>query len=264
MTNAKDGTPDAPKSNFDPVAAFAIGSMGLLASLGIAAVLLPPPRSAVLLDLLKTMLTWPAMTCAALLLLMLCFRKPAEHLLTRVVELRFGKEGALARFREQEAAAPELDPRRLAATGNATIPDLPPPLGAVLAPIEKAIAADWDRLKATTPPDNHEQLLIRMVAIARVFGFFERTYALIFGSQLRALLHLREHMVSPVPCDRLREWYEPVASTNPGYPSFESWLAFLVNTGLVIRSDLGITLTPTGSAFLGHLHQRGLTIQKSL
>jgi hypothetical protein len=124
---------------------------------------------------------------------------------------------------------------------------------------EELIIADLDKRQVHGP--DREKFLLR---IASAFSFalqFERTYNLIFGSQLALLQQLNTMVPLGTPTGEARRFFEVARGAFPDLYktySFDQWLAFLLGQGLLLRhSDDRVVLTVVGREFLKYLVDRG-------
>lgn len=124
-----------------------------------------------------------------------------------------------------------------------------------------------DLEKRNLKTDSEEsRILIRQLALAQSTIWFERTYNLIFGSQLRLLKHLNETK-RPVDNGYVKNYFLVQQQRFP--EEFSSWTAdnyinFMLNTRLVEQVGEGFIITPEGSEFLVELARRGFSEAKGL
>jgi hypothetical protein len=101
-------------------------------------------------------------------------------------------------------------------------------------------------------PEKKIVYLIEKLAISRIVSIFERIFADIFGSQLEALYKLEIHK-EVRKSDAIKYFKEVVV---PRFPdayksiSFDDWIAYLKNQGLLNIEGENISITPAGSDFL--------------
>jgi hypothetical protein len=113
-------------------------------------------------------------------------------------------------------------------------------------------------------PGQREETLIELLAGALTRETWERTYLLIFGSQIQLLRSMNQ---SPggLPEREVRAIYETAVTQQPetysGVP-FESWIGFIETTTLVSRNDENYVLTPYGRGFLKYLIAQGLPFER--
>jgi hypothetical protein len=114
--------------------------------------------------------------------------------------------------------------------------------------------------------EERERLLIRNLAIAQLELAAERTYRVIFGSQLAALQHL--NLYGTTPKEKLEELFYVPAAQKFGevyrtYPA-DRYFHFMASNGLVTISDGGdVTITFAGKALLAWIIHHGLLMNKS-
>jgi len=123
---------------------------------------------------------------------------------------------------------------------------------AFLREIEAAITAEAQRHQS---PADRERFLTRGMTATLVMGFFEITWWLMFGSQIRALERLNKGVAS---IQELRPFYEQSLPQHPQYP-FESWLIFLTSRILIRQDGNNVSITVRGREFLTWLVQNGKT-----
>jgi hypothetical protein len=104
--------------------------------------------------------------------------------------------------------------------------------GLVTVPMrEGLIRNELSALGFMIPDDDLTSILIRQIAGAQSSSNFEKTYRLIFGSQVASLEYLNRN--GPQSTAILRMFFEMARSENPDFYSektFESWLAFLFSS----------------------------------
>jgi hypothetical protein len=111
-------------------------------------------------------------------------------------------------------------------------------------------------------PDR-ERILIRLLAGLAVVQGFERTYTLIWGSQIFALQFLNS--AGSVNSDLLRPWYDQAAAREPdlyAVYSFDQWLGFLQVSLLVLRAGDTVSISLEGREFLKYLLHQGYSLYK--
>jgi len=111
-----------------------------------------------------------------------------------------------------------------------------------------------------------ERVLVRQLAIAQAGLWFERTYYMIFGSQIRLLKNLNEKKQS-INDDFVANYFSVIQQRYPD--EFSSWtpeqyIVFLLNSSLIEKTVLGYAITPEGSEFLVEMTRRGLAEGKGL
>jgi hypothetical protein len=130
---------------------------------------------------------------------------------------------------------------------------------------ETSIKQDLTTRKLNTDSES-ERILVRHLAIAQAGLWFERTYYMIFGSQIRLLKHLNETK-KPVDMDFVDKFFSGLQQNFP--QAFSSWtseqyLAFMLISSLMEKTEAGIGITPEGSEFLIEMTRRGLAEGKGL
>ncbi len=108
----------------------------------------------------------------------------------------------------------------------------------VVQAIEADIRAHLARMHFELDTTETTEILIRNLAVAQAIGAAERTYRLIFGSQLSLLRALN---VGPPQTDsEMRSFYERAKRKNPkfyGSYSYEEWRGFLLNQTLIAHVE---------------------------
>lgn len=119
-------------------------------------------------------------------------------------------------------------------------------------------------LSEKVPDLERVDLLVHLLAEARIDMEFERIYRLIFGSQIRALKILNQEGRITVADARTR--FQEVVAEHPDFygkpDAFDNWLGFGLRTALVINNDDVLMLSPLGYDFLHFLTRRGYSEDK--
>jgi hypothetical protein len=125
---------------------------------------------------------------------------------------------------------------------------------------EEAIRKEVEKLFPNDMTARVNTLITHLAATQLVLAF-ESINKLIWGSQLELLLHVNSQ-VNGALVDELKGFYEKAAATHPTglkeYP-FDSYLGFLINSGLLIRANGRVSITPFAKEFLAHLARTGAT-----
>jgi hypothetical protein len=126
-----------------------------------------------------------------------------------------------------------------------------------------AICAEFD--SHGIKPGQREDALIQLLAGALTREAWERIYLFIFGAQLRLLNRLNETPGGLTGTD-IQQIYSAAAAQYPEMYqplTFESWMAFVEQTGLVTRNDDRYLIAPYGKGFLKYLVAQGLTSERA-
>lgn len=198
-------------------------------------------------------LAWPAAVVILGIAAMLFFRKPLTQFIGRAIEM--GPKG----IRAGSPTAQEV--------GTAVRPSPADELlrafdNALLVQQENYIRAELERLNITQVTER-ERVLIRLLAAVAIVSAFERTYSLIWGSQLGLLQFLNS--AGTVAADVLRLSYDLAAATEPEFYrnySFDQWLGFLQQSLLIARADNAVSITLQGREFLKYLLHQGYSLYK--
>jgi hypothetical protein len=199
-------------------------------------------------DLIKG-IAWPLM----ILWVVLLFRKQVADLIPRIV--RLGKDGVEVSPAARLQTLAGQTPSEAEELAKARFAQAPTPQ--FIKDLETDI---WNQLE-TNPNEEKLPLAVRAIAYARTAVRCERTYGLIFGSQIRGLRELI-NPTKPVTVDDAKTYYEEnvkVAHTSfyKDFP-FEAWLGFLVSQELVEVEDGLIRISDFGRWFLGYMNDMRL------
>jgi hypothetical protein len=124
--------------------------------------------------------------------------------------------------------------------------------GPLIQECEKSIGESAEKIK---PDSERVKFLLRNLATVIVVAFFETTWQIIFGSQIRALERLNRGMAK---IDDLFPYYNENLEKRPQYP-FESWFGYLKNQLLIRQDGYNVNITVRGKEFLKFLVQSGRT-----
>lgn len=127
----------------------------------------------------------------------------------------------------------------------------------------KVLRRQMDDVKSTLGIDR-ETALFRALARSNLREHFERTYRLIWGSQIQAVQNLNN--VATVNVDFLRPFYDAAAKVYPSVYekySFDDWLRFPEGQVLLIRKGDMVEITLEGREFLKYLVDMRLTTVKA-
>jgi hypothetical protein len=118
-------------------------------------------------------------------------------------------------------------------------------------------------IKEKFPHSNDDDLLTLSGALL-ISGMFERTYALIFGSQI---LFLERLNASPLTVEDAKGFYErATAIFGEIYKSysFDQWLNFMESFTLLSKTpDNQLQITQRGRGFLSYLVENGYSTQRA-
>lgn len=197
-------------------------------------------------------LAWPAVVLILGIVAIFVFKLPLTRFLDRAQKIgKSGIEvGAGAQVSGVEVKPSPAD-ELLKAFDNA-----------LLLEREKFIQTELERLHINSGPDR-ERVLIRLLAGLSLVQVFERTYTLIWGSQISALQFLNS--AGTVRVDLLRPWYDQAAAREPDLYvvyTFEQWLAFLQASVLIARTGENVAISVGGREFLKYLLHQGYSLYK--
>jgi hypothetical protein len=109
---------------------------------------------------------------------------------------------------------------------------------------------------------------LRILALAHIVALNERTYRLIYGSQLNLL-----NKIKLTGTALRREAEEVYLRAKVNYSdlydrfnvTFDSWIAFLIDRNLCERQNDGsLSLTPHGEGFIQFMHEQNISFEKLL
>jgi len=129
---------------------------------------------------------------------------------------------------------------------------------------EASIKSELERLGFSFDQQDTVDVLIRQLATLQCVSFFERTYRIIFGSQLSALDFLNTS--GPVPMSIVEAYFYDTAQTleqtfYSDFP-FAQWLSFLLDNFLIAQENDVIGISVGGRDFLVWMVNAGLTHSK--
>ena len=201
------------------------------------------------------MVSWPVAALILGLAAMAVFRQPLSRLLDRTRKIT--KTGLEADAQPQDGKL-EIGPS--ATEELQRLFD-----NALLVQRESQIRTELERV-AFKDQTEREKFLIRILAAAAIIQQFERTYSLIWGSQLSALQFLNTRGVAGTDSVEVRLWYSQAAGREAelyeAY-SFDQWLGFLQLHQLVARNGDVVAITLEGREFLKYLLHQGYPLYKA-
>ncbi len=135
---------------------------------------------------------------------------------------------------------------------------------------EELIADREDRLRVqlrdifSLDIASREQKILKFFAAVLLGFYFEKTYLLIYGSQVRALQSLNSH-IQGVPLEEIAGYYDEAKSQYPivyGDYDFGKWLSFLQSNSLLRSDDSRAFITVEGKEFLKYLIEMKYGLEK--
>lgn len=201
--------------------------------------------------------SWPFTVLLVGSFALILFKKPLIGLIERAHEVGMGGVKVSTKVQEQrqlESSTPSLREDKL-------IKAVQSPL---LSEMEEQIRKDLDVY--SKDGIEREKVLIKAVAANQIAVVFERTYSLIFGSQLAILQFLAS---SPNILERPEAILPFYEKAKAGYPSlyetysFDKWLSFMKSSILVTQQNESIGITVRGKEFLKYLIDHGYSFFKS-
>jgi len=196
---------------------------------------------------------WPAAVVIIALLFMAIFKKPLERLLDRTKKI--GTTGLDASVTSQGTAM-----ERRASGAEELLARFD---NALLREQESVIRQELDNNRVDEPAER-EQVLVRHLAAVTIYSRFERTYTLIFGSQIEMLQAL--NAPGSLHRDLVKVHYDFAAIVSPEFYanySFDQWLHFMVDQILVRLDGNLVSITVAGREFLTFLIQEAKPLNKN-
>jgi hypothetical protein len=92
---------------------------------------------------------------------------------------------------------------------------------------------------------------------------YEKTYRIIFGSQMHTLNYLNTY--GPQPLMRIKGFYDEISLKFPEVYtnfSFDAWVQFLLDSSLIEKNDDNVLITAHGNGFLVYLKRNQISEQK--
>ncbi len=129
---------------------------------------------------------------------------------------------------------------------------------------ERMLREEMKKIKPTTE-DEKDQILYRALASSQIAATFEKTYSVIFGSQLKALQYLNESG-GLVDVNNLLQFYRDAkASYLKFYAtySFESWVKYMQSAVLVIKEGEKVGITIRGKELLKYIVDKRYSLNKA-
>jgi hypothetical protein len=199
---------------------------------------------------------WPIAVVVLVSFALILFRKAIERLLDRTT--RLGKEGLIASNKSQDVSK-ESKPSTVEDFLKKTFDN------ALLVEVEEKLKQQLDAIDAKNPTEK-EKLLLRLLASLVIIQSFDRTYFLIYGSQLVTLQHLNDLRGQKVLVSDLITFYDIAKKSESQfyaqYP-FDRWFEFLISSFLVRKDGDFASITLRGKEFLKYLIEQGYTTLKS-
>jgi hypothetical protein len=192
-------------------------------------------------------ITWPVVGLVLGLTFLLLNRTPLATLINRI--RRVGK-GGLEAF--DTPPPPPTEEKRGVDEFFRTY-DSP-----ILIEAEERIQVDLKNRNIVAPADR-EKMLVRALASAQIIQHFEIIHDNIWLSQVACLRFLNpRNDGASIP--EIKPFYNAAVATFPNFYtdySFDQWLAFLVQTNLVVKKAAKVHITVAGREFLRYLIAAG-------
>lgn len=204
------------------------------------------------MDLLTTCInSWPFAGLLLGVVAIITFRRPLLNILERTSQVDVGGVKVSTPVQDQRQIGAKTDISKTEQVANAF-------QSPMLVEAEQVVVKVLDELAKN--PAEREKVLVKHLAASEIFLVFERTYRVIFGSQLLALQFLSSVSNTLQDPKVLRPIYEQAKSKNSEFyasVSFEAWFSFLETTLLVARQDGKIGISIRGKEFLKYLIEQG-------
>jgi len=116
-----------------------------------------------------------------------------------------------------------------------------------------------------TDQNEREKVLVRHLAVSQIARSFDRVYWLIFGSQIRALMHLNTHAMDRLQDGVMKNLYDQAAAKYSDFYAtyaFEQWIEFLEREGLLEKNDGNVRITLVGREYLKYLVAQSYLLEK--
>lgn len=203
--------------------------------------------------------SWPVVALIFGVICIIAFYKPITRLLDRANKI--GPQGveALSTAAQEKSSTREQTVEVISSQAEELLRLFDSKL---LLEGEAAIRADLAKRNITSPGDR-ERALVRLLAGSAMFGIFERTYNLIFGSQIRVLQAING---GPLPKRDIEPFYAAAKSASPSVYSnyaFDQWLNFMISQKLIgVIDGNAVAITVRGREFLKYVIQEALPLNK--
>ena len=155
----------------------------------------------------------------------------------------------------------EFDPaRQLLAVTSKELKVLPgfPDRTPMITKVETDLHAELDIID----PDKRIDVLIRHLAVARLWRNFEQILRTLFGSQIRALRALSEAEGGRISRAESVTYFGEVKVRYADFyekNTFDEWIRYPVSAGLIEAKNEQVTITELGREFLTYMNALGLS-----
>jgi hypothetical protein len=184
---------------------------------------------------------WPIAVVVLGVVFMFVFRTQIGRFLDRTKSV--GKDGVKAYDETKQLSAPKPD---------ALTQFLETYHNPLLIETEAAIEEDEKKRGLTNPSDTVKALRKSLAGVLIVWQF-ERTYNIIWRSQVSALIFLNGRAPELTPEAEIQSFFDAAASDYPTLyegREFKDWLGYLTSQLLVLRTADGVAITVRGREFL--------------
>lgn len=212
-------------------------------------------------DVLKGV-AWPF----ALVFVVLLFKREIRPLIDRIIKLGPGGIELGPREAAKQAQAETVEPDALQQANGAQLKELPgKSRSEALRQLELKLKENLSDLVAKGKVGAGDQVdfLINELAGTRLVALFDRVYLMIFGSQIRGLIHLNQFGTATL--EDARQLYAEAKAADLdfyGNYTFEQWLGFIKDNDLIGVSDDSVSITPIGRDFVQYLTVTGRVLEK--
>lgn len=196
---------------------------------------------------LLTGIAWPLSVFGILYLL----RKHFDTIIdiVRKRHLKIGRDGIEVGHLITEQETPPPPP-----PGSTSFPVLPA-FGPLIAEATNGIRNEISKQK----PGNVEDFLINIAADLSSSLFLERANRIILGSQIKALMYIRD--TGPCKVKDLMDLYDIYLGDETKLPR-EAWLNYLTSWFLITITGDDVTLAPAGAAFIPYIINHGYPVDR--
>ncbi|HHT9135277.1 MAG TPA: hypothetical protein ACFYD2_10280 [Candidatus Avalokitesvara rifleensis] len=136
----------------------------------------------------------------------------------------------------------------------------------VLLEQEKNIKEDIEK-RGLVQDEEIKKVLIRVLAANQIELLCEKTYRMIYGSQIKILQHLNYKGVLGDTLENIKKFYDYAVTAYPHHyqgDTFDRYIKFLADSFLIQIEGENVKITPFGIEFLGYLVKGGLLTEKLL
>lgn len=158
----------------------------------------------------------------------------------------------------------EFDPaRQMLTVASRELREIPgfPDRTPMIARVEKELHNDL----AIVDSEKQVDVLVRHLAVARLGRVFEQIYRILFGSQIAALMALVNAPDGEIAATEAATYFEGVKAKYPDFyekNTFEEWIRYPLNAGLIERTGDRVRITDFGREFVTYVRSTNLPLDK--